>query len=159
MAIATYCRYNRGRSAGHTQIICGRRRIGEHPVYRLSRLPEQTVVNLRTIFERIHNVGNNSTGRGQLTCTLAVEHHVSQHVAFDHDSVEHVIHTGKLVCFRYKAWLHTGCNAAVFSAFHPSNQLNNTVQLLCSCNIGHSDVTDASCWDVLRVDVMAADQR
>ncbi len=42
--------FHHGRSnACHTHIICGGRRVGEHPLHRLGRLPEQAVVDLGAV--------------------------------------------------------------------------------------------------------------
>ena len=53
-----------GSNARCTHIICGGGRVGEHPLHRLRRLPEQAVVDLGAVLEGIHHIGHHGTGGG-----------------------------------------------------------------------------------------------
>ena len=76
------------------------------------------------VLGNINDIGHHSGGRGQLTRSPAIEHHITDGVAGDGDGVEHVLHPGQRGCVRHQMGGHKGAHLTLRLADCPAQQLD-----------------------------------
>ena len=93
-----------GQFGQHRQAHTGRAQVpGVAPGVRklallfFGRQPEQAVMDVRALFQRVDHIGDHRAGGGQFARALAVKDDVAKHVAPHEHGVENIVHPGELV--------------------------------------------------------------
>ena len=106
----------------------------------------------------INNIGYDSTGSRELSCSTSVEHCISKYITVYENAIEHTIYpTKRMLCSKHKRCYHTTVASANLAA--GCKKLDRTIHNLCIFEIGRRNLGDSLAMDILEIHLLSAHKR